>query len=96
MWRVDQKEIRNTDKKIYERELRLDRVRESGDIEQDTELFIGVHNRVLDKLFDIVLFKNRYGNSNIKISLTYNSPTMKIDNNLKFNKNVKSIRGQQF
>ena len=76
---------RNTQAKI-----RLDNLRESGDIEQDANLVLGLYNEVVEKMEDgdaiqhvredlqIYILKNRGGTTGKKISLTFNRPVLTI------------------
>jgi len=77
--------------KEHANKVRLDNLRESGDIEQDANLVIGLHNDAMEKAqdreepltiseVDIILsiLKNRNGMVNESIVLTFNRPTLKI------------------
>ncbi|MBF0402296.1 MAG: hypothetical protein HQL90_16220, partial [Magnetococcales bacterium] len=77
--------------KIAKRVVRLDNLREAGDIEQDANLVLGVWNEAMEEAqdtgttlrdndvdIDIMVLKNRNGAVNEKATLTFHSPTLKI------------------
>jgi DNA primase len=71
--------------------VRLDNLREAGDIEQDAHLVIGLYNEAMEKAQDqdetlttqevelkAIILKNRNGAVNEEVSLTFNRPILKI------------------
>lgn len=76
--------------------VRLDNLRESGDIEQDANLVLGLNNQAMDKAqggepvepmdrVDITLtvLKNRAGRVNVERPLTFNLPLLRIEESQK-------------
>ena len=82
---------RDKDNKNTKRKIRLDNLREAGDIEQDANLVLGIHNEAMensiekqepctDKVVNLEVFvlKNRNGSVNNKFDFKFNRPVLTI------------------
>jgi DNA primase catalytic core len=86
------------DKAAGRAKIRLDNLREAGDIENDANLVLGVYNESVDKLeeegqqpgrevdLEIHLLKVRGGAAGRKVTLTFDRPILKIKDNDKSSK----------
>jgi len=76
--------------------VRLDNLRESGDIEQDANLVLGLHNPAMEKAqageiaeltdrvdLTLTVLKNRNGRVNVEQALTFNRPLLRIEESQK-------------
>lgn len=80
---------------LHKEKVRLDNLRESGDIEQDANLVLGLYNPAMEKAQDegdafpgdevelkVTVLKNRNGQVNEERDLTFNRPLLKVKDSI--------------
>jgi replicative DNA helicase len=82
------------DKETKKNTVRMDNLREAGDIEQDSKIVLGLWNEAMEKKRDeetvkdekidlsVTILKNREGISNKDVDLVFNAPVLKIEDTL--------------